>query len=95
MKLKFSAPYKSEFTQLIYTGVPSLIFFCSLNLATLKTMQVFQISYWHLFCCSYAPYFWEAVQIRYPEYTKVLKNEKMVIDKEHKENENEYVCEIE
>ncbi len=26
---------------------------------------------------------------------KVLKNEKMVIDKEHKENENEYVCEIE
>mgnify|MGYP000037184561 FL=1 len=48
-----------------------------------------------IFCCSYAPYFWEAVQIRYPEYTKVLKNEKMVIDKEHKENENEYVCEIE
>ena len=22
-----------------------------------------------LFCCSYAPYFWQAVQIRYPEYT--------------------------
>ena len=21
-----------------------------------------------LFCCSYAPYFWEAVRIRYPEY---------------------------
>lgn len=21
-----------------------------------------------LFCCSYAPYFWEAVKIRYPEY---------------------------
>ncbi len=21
-----------------------------------------------LFCCSYAPYFWQAVQIRYPEY---------------------------
>ena len=23
-----------------------------------------------LFCCSYAPYFWQAIQIRYPEYTK-------------------------
>lgn len=22
-----------------------------------------------LFCCSYAPYFWQAVKIRYPEYT--------------------------
>lgn len=21
-----------------------------------------------LFCCGYAPYFWEAVKIRYPEY---------------------------
>jgi len=23
-----------------------------------------------LFCCGYAPYFWQAIQIRYPEYTK-------------------------
>ena len=23
-----------------------------------------------LFCCAYAPYFWQAVQIRYPEYAK-------------------------
>mgnify|MGYP000691870529 CR=1 FL=1 len=23
-----------------------------------------------LFCSSYAPYFWQAIQIRYPEYTK-------------------------
>lgn len=23
-----------------------------------------------LFCCSYAPYFWQAIQIRYPEYVK-------------------------
>lgn len=23
-----------------------------------------------IFCCSYAPYYWEAVKIRYPEYTK-------------------------
>lgn len=22
----------------------------------------------NLFCCSYAPYFWQAIQIRYPEY---------------------------
>ena len=22
-----------------------------------------------LFCCGYAPYFWEAVKLRYPEYT--------------------------
>ena len=22
-----------------------------------------------VFCCSYAPYFWEAIKIRYPEYT--------------------------
>ena len=22
-----------------------------------------------LFCCVYAPYFWQAIQIRYPEYT--------------------------
>lgn len=24
-----------------------------------------------IFCCSYAPYFYEAIKIRYPEYTKV------------------------
>ena len=23
-----------------------------------------------IFCCSYAPYFYEAIKIRYPEYTK-------------------------
>lgn len=23
-----------------------------------------------LFCCSYAPYFWQAIQIRYPEYAE-------------------------
>lgn len=23
-----------------------------------------------IFCCSYAPYFWEAIQIRYPEYAE-------------------------
>lgn len=25
-----------------------------------------------LFCCGYAPYFWEAVKIRYPEYTGTM-----------------------
>ena len=24
----------------------------------------------HLFACSYAPYYWEAIKIRYPEYTE-------------------------
>ena len=24
----------------------------------------------NLFCCRYAPYFWQAVKIRYPEYTE-------------------------
>ena len=23
-----------------------------------------------IFCCSYAPYFYEGIKIRYPEYTK-------------------------
>ena len=27
-----------------------------------------------LFCCAYAPYFWQAVQIRYPEYVAYNKN---------------------
>ena len=28
-----------------------------------------------IFCCAYAPYFWQAVQIRYPEY--VVYNQKL------------------
>lgn len=24
----------------------------------------------NIFCCSYAPYYWQAVQLRYPEYTQ-------------------------
>lgn len=28
-----------------------------------------------VFCCSYAPYFYEGVKIRYPEYTREIKNE--------------------
>jgi hypothetical protein len=29
-----------------------------------------------IFCCSYAPYFWEGIKIRYPEYTKVQQENK-------------------
>lgn len=28
-----------------------------------------------IFCCAYAPYFWQAIQIRYPEY--VVYNQKL------------------
>lgn len=29
----------------------------------------------YIFCCAYAPYFWQAIQIRYPEY--VVYNQKL------------------
>ena len=29
-----------------------------------------QYSAEELFCCAYAPFFWQAVQIRYPEYAR-------------------------
>ena len=25
-----------------------------------------------IFCCAYAPYFWQAIQIRYPEYVRLM-----------------------
>lgn len=28
-----------------------------------------------IFCCSYAPFFYEAIKLRYPEYTREYKNE--------------------
>ena len=31
-----------------------------------------------VFCCSYAPYFWEGVKIRYPEYTREQQSENLV-----------------
>lgn len=31
-----------------------------------------------IFCCSYAPYFWEGIKIRYPEYTKEYQMENLV-----------------
>ncbi|MGN0141526.1 MAG: DUF6075 family protein [Roseburia sp.] len=34
--------------------------------AQLKECRQYTVE--ELFCCSYAPYFWQAVQIRYPEY---------------------------
>lgn len=32
--------------------------------------EVKYISVANIFCCELAPYYWEAVKIRYPEYTK-------------------------
>ena len=37
-----------------------------------------------IFCCSYAPYYYEAVKIRYPEYTREMKNENF-LDEEMEE----------
>ena len=34
-----------------------------------QLMECSQYSAEELFCCPYAPYFWQAIQIRYPEYT--------------------------
>ena len=34
-----------------------------------KIKECCQYTVAELFCCSYAPYFWEAIQLRYPEYT--------------------------
>lgn len=31
-----------------------------------------------IFCCSYAPYFVEALKIRYPEYFKVYQNNRTI-----------------
>lgn len=31
-----------------------------------------------VFCCFYAPYFWEGVKIRYPEYTKEQQIENLI-----------------
>ncbi len=36
-----------------------------------KHLQIDEYRYYtveDLFCCGYAPYFWEAVRLRYPEY---------------------------
>ena len=43
-----------------------------------KDDQIYEQSNYNvedLFCCSYAPFFWQAIQIRYPEY--VTYNEKL------------------
>ena len=29
----------------------------------------------NIFCCSYAPYFYEGIKLRFPEYTRTLQNE--------------------
>ena len=38
-----------------------------------KIASDYQVS--HMFGCSYAPYFYEAVKLRFPEYTKSAENE--------------------
>lgn len=45
-----------------------------------------------IFCCSYAPYFVEALKIRYPEYFRVYKNNRTikVNDTNEKESKNNY-----
>ena len=43
-----------------------------------------------LFCCSYAPYFYEAIKIRYPEYTRNI-NIDIDIPKDYVIEENEKV----
>ena len=72
--------------------------YLNLSEASLKNLENEKISNCYapseIFCCSYAPYFWEAIQIRYPEYTKVFENN-IKFNKEHKEDESEDVCEIE
>ena len=44
-----------------------------------------------IFCCSYAPYFWEAIKIRYPEYTRYNTENKYntLFDYQDKENQTE------
>lgn len=45
-----------------------------------------------IFCCSYAPYFAEALKIRYPEYFRVYQNNRTikVKDTNEKESKNNY-----
>lgn len=45
-----------------------------------------------IFCCSYAPYFVEALKIRYPEYFRVYQNNRTikVNDTKEKESKNNY-----
>ncbi len=45
-----------------------------------------------IFCCSYAPYFVEALKIRYPEYFKVYQNNRTIKinDTNEKESKNNY-----
>ena len=46
----------------------SLIYDSEDDLENRKISLEYAVS--EIFCCSYAPFFWEAIKIRYPEYTK-------------------------
>ena len=52
---------------LFHTGM-RISEFCGLTLKDIDTVE-------DIFCCAYAPYFWQAIQIRYPEY--VVYNQKL------------------
>lgn len=44
-----------------------------------------------IFCCSYAPYFWEAIKIRYPEFTKEQEKSRNISDIKEKEKDEEKI----
>ena len=41
-----------------------------------------------IFCCNYAPYFFEAIKIRYPEYFREYQSNKVVILDNQKQNDD-------
>ncbi|MDE6906077.1 MAG: hypothetical protein K2P76_14295 [Lachnospiraceae bacterium] len=50
---------------LYYNGMPSVLDYDD---AQEQVEECRQYTVEELFCCAYAPYFWQAVQLRYPEY---------------------------
>ena len=47
------------------------------NLEKKEKSSYYNVS--EIFCCGYAPYFWEAIKIRYPEYTSQQKENNAVM----------------
>lgn len=53
----------------LYTnGAPSV---CDYDNLEEQLAECMKYSVEDLFCCTYAPYFWQAVKIRYPEYCQL------------------------
>ena len=71
----------------------NLMFDSEEDLINDKKSSAYAVS--EIFCCSYAPYFWEAIKIRYPEYTQYKQDEEKYkiffseLDKDSKEYESE------